>query len=57
MSLTTPQPGGGRSLVDRLPGFLFPRLSSAAITGIFIALILIGFLIFPVMQVFYRCVP
>ncbi|MCA2012342.1 iron ABC transporter permease [Cereibacter sphaeroides] len=39
------------SFADRLPAFLFPRLSPIAMVGLFIALILFGFLIFPVLQV------
>ena len=47
-----PQPQGGPlPLADRLPAFLFPRLSPIALVGLFIALILVGFLIYPVLQV------
>ncbi|WP_417627550.1 ABC transporter permease [Pararhodobacter aggregans] len=47
-----PQPSGRpMSLADRLPAFLFPRLSPIALVGLFIALILVGFLIYPVLQV------
>ena len=44
---------GGRSLADRLPDALFPKLSGPAIVGLFIAIFLGGFLIFPVLQVIY----
>ncbi|WP_323020767.1 iron ABC transporter permease [Pararhodobacter sp.] len=47
-----PQPSGRpMSLADRLPAFLFPRLSPIALVGLFIAIILVGFLIYPVLQV------
>ena len=49
----TPRPAAGTGLADRLPSFLFPRLSGTALTGIFIAIFLMGFLIFPVLQVIY----
>ncbi|RID89853.1 iron ABC transporter permease [Gemmobacter lutimaris] len=49
-----PATGTGRqTLADRLPAFLFPRLSPIALTGVFIAIFLIGFLIFPVLQVIH----
>ncbi|WP_288996336.1 iron ABC transporter permease [uncultured Gemmobacter sp.] len=49
-----PTTGTGRqTLADRLPAFLFPRLSAIALTGVFIAIFLIGFLIFPVLQVIH----
>ncbi len=49
-----PASGTGRqTLADRLPAFLFPRLSPIALTGVFIAIFLIGFLIFPVLQVIH----
>lgn len=41
------------SLADRLPNWLFPRLSGLHLIAIFIAIFLTGFLIFPVMQVVY----
>lgn len=41
------------TLADRLPAFLFPRLNPVALTGVFIAIFLIGFLIFPVLQVIH----
>jgi iron(III) transport system permease protein len=44
---------GGRSLADRLPDALFPKLSGPALVGLFIAIFLGGFLIFPVLQVIY----
>ncbi|PTX45940.1 ABC transporter permease [Gemmobacter caeni] len=49
-----PATGTGRqTLADRLPTFLFPRLSPIALTGVFLAIFLIGFLIFPVLQVIH----
>jgi iron(III) transport system permease protein len=49
-----PATGTGRqTLADRLPAFLFPRLSPIALTGVFLAIFLIGFLIFPVLQVIH----
>ena len=49
----TPRPAAGTGLANRLPSFLFPRLSGTALAGLFIAIFLIGFLIFPVLQVIY----
>ena len=49
----TPRPAAGTGLANRLPSFLFPRLSGTALTGLFIAIFLVGFLIFPVLQVIY----
>ena len=43
----------GPSLAERLPAFLFPRLSGLHLIALFIALFLFGFLIFPVLQVVY----
>jgi iron(III) transport system permease protein len=45
--------GKPASLADRLPSFLFPNLSPIAMVGLFIAIFLFGFLIFPVIQVIY----
>lgn len=45
--------GKPASLADRLPSFLFPNLSPIAMAGLFIAIFLFGFLIFPVLQVIY----
>lgn len=53
MAINSPQPPAGPSLVDRLPSYLFPRLSGTAIVAILILLFLFGFLIFPVSQVIY----
>ena len=39
--------------MDRLPGFLFPRVSGLTATAILIATLLIGLLIVPVFQVIY----
>ncbi|HQU67630.1 MAG TPA: iron ABC transporter permease [Albidovulum sp.] len=41
------------TLANRLPAFLFPRLNPVALTGVIIAIFLIGFLIFPVLQVIH----
>lgn len=50
----SPMPTGRPTgLADRLPSFLFPRLSPIAMVGLFIAIFLFGFLIFPVLQVIY----
>jgi iron(III) transport system permease protein len=43
----------GLSLVDRLPSFLFPRISGLHTVGLMIAVVLIGLLIIPVFQVIY----
>lgn len=43
----------GLSLVDRLPSFLFPRISGLHAVGLMIAVVLIGLLILPVLQVIY----
>lgn len=49
----TPPQAASAALADRLPSVLFPRLSGTAIVAIFIAIFLLGFLIFPVLQVIY----
>lgn len=49
----TPPPAAGTGIADRLPSFLFPRLSGTALVAIFIAIFLVGFLLFPVLQVIY----
>lgn len=51
-SVPSNKPRGG-SLVDRLPGFLFPRVSGLTAMAILIATLLIGLLIVPVFQVIY----
>lgn len=44
---------GSVNLADRLPGWLFPRLSGLHLVALFIAIFLIGFLVIPVVQVVY----
>lgn len=53
MSNQTHSGDAGLSLVDRLPSFLFPRISGLHAAGLMIAVILIGLLILPVLQVIY----
>lgn len=49
-----PMPTGKpANIADRLPSLLFPKLSPIAMVGLFIAIFLFGFLIFPVLQVIY----
>ncbi len=51
---TQPQPNaGGGSLVDRLPARLFPNVSGLHAVALIIAMLLIGLLIIPVLQVIY----
>lgn len=45
--------GGQIALADRVRAVLLPRISPVATVGIFIAILLFGFLIFPVLQVIY----
>lgn len=53
MTHSTKPTGRPTGLADRLPSFLFPCLSPIAMVGLFIAIFLFGFLIFPVLQVVY----
>ncbi len=53
MPSDTRPPAAGPSIAERLPAALFPRLSGIHLIALFITLLLIGFLIFPVLQVVY----
>jgi iron(III) transport system permease protein len=41
----------GLSIADRLPKFLFPRIGGTAAIALLIAILLVGLLIIPVLQV------
>lgn len=49
----TQEPPVATGLADRMPGWLFPRLSGLHMVALFIALLLIGLLLVPVAQVVY----
>ena len=53
MSDASPEPAGKRSLADRLPARFFPKMGGIALVALMIAVILIGLLILPVLQVIY----
>jgi iron(III) transport system permease protein len=53
MSNASPHSNGGPSLLDRLPASIFPRVSGLHAAALIIAILLIGLLIIPVLQVIY----
>ncbi len=53
MSNASPHSTGGPSLLDRLPASIFPRVSGLHAAALIIAILLIGLLIIPVLQVIY----
>lgn len=53
MSNASPPSTGGPSLLDRLPASIFPRVSGLHAAALIIAILLIGLLIIPVLQVIY----
>ncbi len=53
MSNASPHANGGPSLLDRLPASIFPRVSGLHAAALIIAILLIGLLIIPVLQVIY----
>jgi len=53
MSNVSPHSNGGPSLLDRLPASIFPRVSGLHAAALIIAILLIGLLIIPVLQVIY----
>jgi len=53
MSNASPHSNGGPSLLDRLPASIFPRVSGLHAAALIIAILLIGLLIIPALQVIY----
>ncbi|MFY0662882.1 MAG: iron ABC transporter permease [Shimia sp.] len=53
MSNASPHSTGGQSLLDRLPASIFPRVTGLHAAALIIAILLIGLLIIPVLQVIY----
>ncbi|WP_299428350.1 iron ABC transporter permease [uncultured Shimia sp.] len=53
MSNASPHSNGGPSLLDRLPASILPRVSGLHAAALIIAILLIGLLIIPVLQVIY----